>query len=198
MFTPYGYSSNVISTIPIGSEWLDYIELHEKTLFLMPTEVQKKVLIRIKKRHPDGHPYKDYFNLTSRLLKKFKNIRHDDYTQPLRKKLQNCKLLIATLDTTTILETLSLNFPTILILDLNKFKISQDYLPYYQKLNEVGILAQNSDEANNQIIKIINNINSWWHQKEVQNARENFCLKLAYHPDNQEDFFIQKISNIIK
>ena len=151
----------------------------------------------MKKRHPINSPFKDYFGFQQKLKKKFPNIKHDDYTKPLQNLIQNSRLVIATLDTTTMLETLSLNIPTLIMLDLKKFQITEDAKEYYQKLHDVGIITYTPEETQKRIIEIFANISLWWNDANVQLARENFCQKFAFHPVNQEKFFIKKLSKIL-
>ena len=54
--------------------------------------------------------------------------------------MRSSRLLIATNDTTTILEGLAINFPSILIYDLNKFRISPKYQEYYKNLQDAEII----------------------------------------------------------
>lgn len=197
MFTPYGYCSEVSSVVPINNEWVDYIDAQIKLLNILPEEITKKIVIRMKKRHPINSPFKDYFGFQQKLKKKFPNIKHDDYTKPLQNLIQNSRLVIATLDTTTMLETLSLNIPTLIMLDLKKFQITEDAKEYYQKLHDVGIITYTPEETQKRIIEIFANISLWWNDANVQLARENFCQKFAFHPVNQEKFFIKKLSKIL-
>ena len=81
-------------------------------------------------------------------------------------------------------------------MDLNKFKISDEYYHYYEKLHDVGILNYNPSEAKDQVEKIFNNVNGWWNNNKLQDIREKFCEKFAYHPTNQEKFFVNKISKL--
>ena len=139
LYTPYGYSGNVRSNAPISSEWINYMETQEKLIQNLDLKIQKEIILRPKKRLVDYYNYKD------RLLKKFPNIEIDDYSKSLKERMRSSRLLIATNDTTTILEGLAINFPSILIYDLNKFRISPKYQEYYKNLQdaELYLILQN-------------------------------------------------------
>ena len=190
LYTPYGYSGNVRSNAPISSEWISYMETHEKLIQNLDLKIQKEIILRPKKRLIDYYNYKD------RLLKKFPNIEIDDYSKSLKERMRSSRLLIATNDTTTILEGLAINFPSILIYDLNKFRISPKYQEYYKNLQDAEIIFDTPERAKIHIENIFSDVESWWKNKNVQRAREEFCKKFAYHLDNQSNHFIDVMSKI--
>ena len=49
-------------------------------------------------------------------------------------------------------------------------------------LKAVGIFHDNSDSAAKHLIKIWDDIPSWWNSNEVQNARKEFCKNYSYSP----------------
>ena len=107
--------------------------------------------------------------------------------------MTDARLLITTLDTTTILQGLALNFPTILICDLKKLNINEDYFSYYKILHDAKILFHDFSEAKFHIEKhflILRMV-----EKQCE-AREIFCKKFAYHPQNQPTYFVKKLSEI--
>ena len=197
LFTPYGYSCNVRSTAPIGGEWTSYMESQFKLIESLDNRIKKKILIRLKKRHSDQDPYKDYFNFSRNLLKKFPLIKHDNYNQSLKNELKNSRLLITTMDTTTFLETLSINFPTILMLDLTKYPVSDDALTFYEDLHKVGIINFNPYETKDRITEIFDDVTSWWNSHKVQKAKNNFCIKYAHYKKNQESDLIDRYSDLV-
>ena len=83
-----------------------------------------------------------------------------------------------------------------MICDLKKFHIASKFLPYYKTLYDAGILFYNPQEAKNHIEKIFSDVENWWKKADVQKARERFCKKFAYHPENQNLYFVNKLSKI--
>ena len=191
LYTPYGYSATIRSNQPIGDEWVSYMKTHEKFLNLLNSEVQKEIILRPKKRRLD------YYNFKKKLKKNFPNIALEQHgSRTLKNALVNARLLIASLDTTTILECLAFNFPTILICDFKKFTVSSEYESYYKILQDANILFNDPQEAKIHLEKIFSDVESWWKKNDVQNAREKFCKKFAYHPENQSSYFVNKLSEI--
>ena len=192
LYTPYGYSGQVRSNAPISDEWVEYFEMHEKFIDSLSPNIQKELILRPKRRQIDYH------NIRERLKNKFPNIQIDDFSVSLKERLSNSRLLITTLDTTTVLEGLAINFPTILICDFDKYKISSEYLNYYKELIEAKILFINPLDANRHIEKVFFDTKKWWNEKKLQDIRERFCKKFAYHPNNQNLHLIEKISKIVE
>ena len=191
MYTPYGYGGITRTNQPIGSEWVNYMKTQEEFLNLLDPEIQKEIILRPKRR------YKDYFNFQDRLKRKFPNIPLEQHgSRTLKDVLVNARLLITTLDTTTILEGLAFNFPTILICNLEKLTIATEFEPYYKILREAKIIFYSPEAAKNHLQEIFHDVESWWKKKEVQEAREIFCKKFAYHPENQATYFVKKLSEI--
>ena len=191
LYIPYGYSGLVRSNAPIGDEWIGYMKKHEEFITNLKDEIKKEIILRPKKR------YLDYYNFKDKLEKKFpENLVEEHSSRPLKDLLIDARLLITTLDTTTILQGLALNFPTILICDLKKLNINVNYLSYYKILQDAEILFDDFSDAKFHIEKIFSDVEGWWKKSHVQEAREIFCKKFAYHPENQPTYFVKKLSEI--
>ncbi|MDC0446747.1 LIC12162 family protein [Gammaproteobacteria bacterium] len=111
--------------------------------------------------------------------KKYKNITIDNGTQNIHKLIKRSRIVVHSYDSTGILETLSLNIPTIAfwINDLNL--IISEVIPDYQLLIDANIVHLDAESAANHINKYWDNIDDWWESEEVQDAREIFCNKYA-------------------
>ena len=90
--------------------------------------------------------------------------------------MRSSRLLIATNDTTTILEGLAINFPSILIYDLNKFRISPKYQEYYKNLQDAEII-DTPERAKIHIENIFSDVESY-ENTNVQRAEKSFVKNL--------------------
>ena len=102
--------------------------------------------------------------------------------------LKKYKLYIETLNSTGYLETLSLNLPTILILDKNYCGIRKEALSYFKFLEEAKILFYNPKDAAKFINNNYENIDKWWNSKKVQVAVKKFVNKFARTTNNPYSF----------
>lgn len=110
---------------------------------------------------------------------------YDSGTVPIWDLINKSKLVVHSYDSTGILETLSLNIPTIAFFDQFYFdEINEEALPYYELLESVGILFRTADAATKHINQIWGNLEAWWLSKELQEAKNKFCHQYARRVDN--------------
>ena len=93
--------------------------------------------------------------------------------------LKKSRLIVYSYDSTGILETLSLNIPTIAFWHGGLNHLRDSAKPYYQLLVDVGILHFSAKSAAEKINEIWHNIDNWWLESKVQKAREKFCKRYA-------------------
>ena len=96
---------------------------------------------------------------------------------------------------TTFLESMSLNKPTISYLDdeiyYNHFR--PEALEVYEKLKRVGIVHTNINSLTNFLEKINFNYNAWWSQNETVKAKEMFINSYCRPPKN----FVENLKMVI-
>ena len=114
-------------------------------------------------------------------IKKFlgKSFNYSDgnfYTE-----IESASLVVCDHNQTTFLESLANNKPTIIIWNKKYTKINDISLPYFQKLKEVGIFYENHADAAKfiNILCINNSIETWWSDKNRQDAINFFITKYA-------------------
>jgi putative transferase (TIGR04331 family) len=97
----------------------------------------------------------------------------------LFRTIKNSRIVIFTYDSTGLLETLSLNIPTLIYINNNLEFIRESAMEYYQMLIDVGILFTSYYTISDKINQIYENVDEWWNDENVQNARKTFCNKYA-------------------
>lgn len=93
--------------------------------------------------------------------------------------LQNSRLVVYGYNSTGMLETLSLNIPTLAWWDGEFDHLTDDAKPYYKLLADVGIIHFTEESIANKINLIWDDIDSWWNDIELQDARSKFCMQYA-------------------
>ncbi len=92
------------------------------------------------------------------------------------KSLQNTKLFISLHSSTTFLETLAQNIPTLVLLDPEIYSFRDEFKPYLKLLLDSKIAFEKVEE----LIKGIENFSeNWWSSDEVQEARKKFVFQYA-------------------
>lgn len=113
------------------------------------------------------------------------DLNYDNGLTPLWKLIDRSRLVVHSYDSTGILETLSLNIPTIAFFHQFYFdEIIPKARPYFQMLEEAGILFRTADDAATAINQNWNNLESWWSSDKVQQARVTFCSVYAKRVDH--------------
>ncbi len=94
------------------------------------------------------------------------------------------KLCICTHNATVFLETLAMNFPTIVFWNPVYYEINDDAKPFFDMLREAGILFHCPEAAAAKVNSIEDNIEQWWYSDSVQMARKKFCEQYAHSSDD--------------
>ena len=82
------------------------------------------------------------------------------------------------------METLALEFPTIIFWNPKFWELRDTEKPYFEKLREVGILHFTPESAAKKINEISTNLSKWWNDNDVEYARNEFCNRYVRTSDN--------------
>ncbi len=93
--------------------------------------------------------------------------------------LKEAKISISTYNATIFLETLAMNFPTLVYFDFSYYEIREDALEMITILLEANILHKSPEDAYQFLNNLHDEIENWWFSKIVQDARLIFCNKYA-------------------
>ena len=88
------------------------------------------------------------------------------------------RLLIFNYNSTGFIEGIGTNIPSILFLNNTIMPFSMKEKKIFMKLKKVGILHFNHKSLISHLKKINSDVESWWLNKEVIEARKKFCKKL--------------------
>lgn len=120
----------------------------------------------------------------------------DDWSTPLLERLQTCKLYVCDHLSTTFLEALSANVPTILFWRQNYFLLREDAKIFYNELHKVGILHYSPEDAAQWVEKVYPDVEAWWNDSKIQEVREKFCNNFANTSDNYIKEWASELMNV--
>jgi putative transferase (TIGR04331 family) len=103
----------------------------------------------------------------------------DEGFTDLNRLIRKSRIVIHTYDSSGILETLSLNIPTIGFWSGGLDHVMTSALPFYQELADVGIIHLDNKSVEVFLNENWDSIEVWWHSKKVQKARLKFCNRYA-------------------
>ena len=115
--------------------------------------------------------------------KNYSNINIDSGFGSVYKLIKENRIIVHSYDSSGILETLSLNVPTVAFWRNGLDEITNEAIPYYQLLIIAGIVHPDEKSAALHINKYWDDIDLWWNDKKTQNARIEFCNKYAKNID---------------
>lgn len=162
---------------PVGPQILYYIKEQSRFAQSVSSEVHELLLLRLY-QNDYGWNEKNRWSDTDTTLKIYQG-RKTMYQQ-----LNESRLFLGTYNGTTILETLSANFPTVLFWNPNYWELRPSAQPYFDKLRQVGILHDSPESAAAKVNEIYKDVDTWWRQPEIQKAKDEFCKQFAFTSKN--------------
>jgi putative transferase (TIGR04331 family) len=105
--------------------------------------------------------------------------RIDTGSSNIRNLVEQSRLVVHAYDSTGILEGLALNIPTLCFWHGGLDHLLPEVQPYYQLLIDAGILLDSPEHAAEHVAMVWNDVEGWWTQSIVQEARKQFCDRYA-------------------
>lgn len=149
------------------------------------------------------HKYSRKFDFAEERWIRFNTeVKIDLGEESIYKKYKESRLVIHGYDSTGILETLSSNIPTLALLNFSSYgttgiaHVNNSAKPYYHILIEAGIIHLSVESLNSKVNSIYDDVDTWWNQELVQDARNKFCnmySRLSHTPiDDLKSILLSK------
>ncbi len=160
------YSQHLFAS-PIGASGMNRY-MKDQFVFVeeLNEEVKKILLIR-----PYLHNYGD--DQIKKIHKKFPKIKIS-LNNTFYDQLKNSRIYVGTYNSTTFLETISINFPTIIFWQEGEWELNEYAKIFFSKLKKTGIFYSDPKLAANFLNNNMDNITEWWDDKNLQNELDEF------------------------
>ena len=112
-------------------------------------------------------------------------IKVDTGTADIWDRISESRLVIHAYDSTGILETLAQDIPTLAFWQNGFEYLRESAKPYYQLLVDAGIVHLTPQSAAEKVNEVWGDVDGWWAQSEVKEARRLFCdryAKVSHNP----------------
>jgi putative transferase (TIGR04331 family) len=162
------YSYHMYSVPVATGQWESYFNDQCQFVGALPVELQKKILVRL-------FPHDWEYQQASRWAERFPNIRMDSGKESMAALMRKSRIYISTYNATTYLESMSINFPTIIFWNTQHWELRNSAIPMFDMLESVGIFHRTPESAARHMANVWENVNAWWSSKLVQEARLKFC-----------------------
>ena len=104
----------------------------------------------------------------------------------LFKLLAQSRICVSNINSTVYLQTLNINFPTIIFFNKNIELINKEFSLALNNLRDAGVVFYTPEQAANQVNLVWDSVDEWWNSKKVQNSVSTFCNK--YTKRSQQKF----------
>jgi putative transferase (TIGR04331 family) len=169
--------SYCLYSVPIGPQYLNYMK--SQIAFAKRTSKPAFELLQIRLDNSDfGWDFEA--RLKDNGLERKIQRNCDDFIGSLKKS----RLCIATHNSTSFLETLAANYPTLIFWDPRYYELRPKAQKYFDGLRQVGILHDTPESAAATLNEIYLDPLSWWRQSARQAVKDQFCDQFAYIGDN--------------
>ena len=112
--------------------------------------------------------------------------------------LNRARIVVSTTCSTTILESLAFNIPTVAFFDRDSDRFNAHASKYFDMLAEVGILHYDPLSAANFINSVWDDVETWWHSEDVKKAKRSFVKEFAHLPNKSTNMFFKQLKKIVK
>lgn len=132
-----------------------------------------------------------------RFLREFPNLEYDYGTKNIFRLMESSKIVVSTSLSTSYLESLNMNIPSVVISNYDLEPIRRDAKECLDLLIRSKILHFSTESAIKHIEEVWSHVDAWWLSKEVQDNINKFCFKYAKKIKHKEREIIKLIrSNI--
>ena len=184
------YSSQLVS-VPMSRQMLDYMNDQLRFVQAVSPEVHKLMIRRLFPIDYDWDEELRWKDMDPQL-----NIYQGQKT--MYQQLNESRLCIGTYNSTTDLETLSRNYPTITYFNPKLNELRESAQPYFDELRRVGIYHETPESAASKVNEVYADPQLWWNSSEVQDIRKKFCHRFARTSENWMPELKKELLKLIK
>ena len=165
---------NRYTTWDSSSGFIEYLNDQKKFVNSLGSSPRQKLTIRL---HSGSR--NDTWNEDKRWFDFDPKIKIDYAKANITDLIGDSRLVVHSYDSTGILVTLSQNIPTLAFWQNGFDHLRESAKPYYQLLVDAGIIHLSVESATDKVSEIWDNVDAWWNQAHVQDARKKFCKRYA-------------------
>lgn len=156
----------------ISSQILYYLENQINFISKLDTSIYNSLIVK-------PYPVETGWNISKRIIHHYDNIKIAERHQKLNNLVSKSKIVIATYNSTTFLETLSQNIPTIIFWDPKYWELRDEAVFHFERLKEIGVFHENEHSAALHINKVWNDVDGWWFSSKTQKFVNEFVNTYA-------------------
>jgi len=169
----YGYD---LYDAPMAGQWLDYHADQCEFVEGLSPEVRRHLVVRLYE-HDYGWDHAD------RWQDRFPDLTYEWSTDDYLASLERSRVVIATYNGATFLETIAMHLPTVVFWDPTRSGLSSRARDVFAALADVGIFHENPGSASAHLSEIWDDVEGWWGRSDVRVACD--LLRDAFSRDSE-------------
>lgn len=176
---------------PASSSVLRYID--HSIRFFKKSKPDINFLLRL---HPVESDYK--WATKKRMLDSGVSFKFDKYVDKyFNKRLENCYIYATDNLSTSYLESLAINKPTIIFLDPDIIHLRDSAKGSFEALEQAGILHYSPESAAEHLNKVYDDVDRWWRDENVQKVRGEFVNRYASISNNWTKEWTEEFDRVL-
>jgi len=176
-------------TVPIRSPKKRNNYIKKVISFLQSLDLKNKKNLEIS-YWPKGFPETEKHSIHY----KFPKIKFIDPRNQKENYKDNYCIQVETWLSTGFFEAMTINKPVILIFNKEFINVRKSFDKYVAMLKKVNICHSNYESASKFVNQNLNNINSWWSNKDLQKVRKLFTQEYCRYSENPISDFYSSIN----
>lgn len=132
-----------------------------------------------------------------RLAQSFDEIKFETMNGSFLDRIKKVRLYVCDHLSTTHIEALALGVPTILFWPLDLYMLTDEAIPYYQLLEDVGVLFHNPVNAAEAVPHIYQDVESWWLNPKRQEAVAAFVDKYGKRNNQAQEIWFKELISLV-
>jgi putative transferase (TIGR04331 family) len=168
LFVSTSFPRYLIQFPSLPSDFSEYLEWQQR--FLLNLTADLRALMRVRFHYADFG-----WEISARITGKFPEIQKEDWAISFAESMENCRLYVCDHLSTTFVEALAADKPTIIFWNPISNMLRPEAIPYYEKLVHAGILFDSPEAAASALPAAYEDVEKWWGDESRKAARREFC-----------------------
>lgn len=158
--------------------YLNYLNWQYRFISSLLPEIRRETRLRIN-QNDYGWDFRERWNECS-----YSDVEIENTDKPFWESLRNSRIYVADYLSTTFLEALSADKPTVLFWDHGITELTEESKAYYDELYRAGILHVDPESAAKSVNLVYDDVESWWNDSSRQKIVKKFCSHFAMTSSN--------------
>ena len=173
-----------------GQRWSDYFDQLCEFVQELPSAICEQTKIRLYPTDYDS-------NQRSRWLDRFRDAQFDSGLQTLDKSMVGQRIVVSTYCSTTYLESIAANIPTIVFWDPSYSNLLPLARSYIDVLENAGMFHNSARSAAEFVAMIWDDVGTWWESADVVMARRTFSSQYCHMPKGVSSVVKEALRSVV-